>query len=242
MTHANCPQQQLAACAAGGPDHSIFCGDLAPDVTDYVLTEKFRQYFPTVRSAKVRAWGTGCSAVGSWSQGRPCRSQQQPPAPGRRSWPAAAVPACVRGHAERAADLRHTVKKVSLAAVPDLSCTVQVITDPVTGRSKGYGFVRFGSESERDRALGEMAGHMISNRPIRVSVATAKKNTSTGVGAVSALAGARAPACRCAQGCGQSCSASPGRRPGIIKAMARSRPVAAALPVTQACSGSLGAC
>ena len=46
----------------------------------------------------------------------------------------------------------------------------------MTGRSKGYGFVRFGSEGERDRALGDMMGHLISNRPIRVSIATAKKN------------------------------------------------------------------
>ena len=66
---------------------------------------------------------------------------------------------------------------------------MQVITDPVTGRSKGYGFVRFGSESERDRALGEMAGHLISNRPIRVSIATAKKNTATASPAPAAATG-----------------------------------------------------
>lgn len=90
-----------------GPDHSVFVGDLAPDVTDYVLQESFRQYFPSVRSAKV-------------------------------------------------------------------------ITDPLTGRSKGYGFVRFGIEAERDRALGEMMGHLISNRPIRVSIATAKKTPPGG--------------------------------------------------------------
>jgi hypothetical protein len=36
--------------------------------------------------------------------------------------------------------------------------------------------VRFTKESERDRALGEMNGHFLSNRPIRVSLATARKN------------------------------------------------------------------
>lgn len=51
----------------------------------------------------------------------------------------------------------------------------QVITDPMTGRSKGFGFCRFGDEAERDRAIVEMAGHFINNRPIRVSTATAKK-------------------------------------------------------------------
>ena len=53
---------------------------------------------------------------------------------------------------------------------------LQVITDPITGRSKGYGFVRFGNEGERDRSLNEMMGHYIASRPIRVSLATAKKN------------------------------------------------------------------
>lgn len=92
------------AATDGGPvDHSVFVGDLAPEVTDYVLQEHFRQFFPSVRSAKV-------------------------------------------------------------------------ITDPLTGRSKGYGFVRFGNEQERDRGLTEMNGHYISNRPIRVSLATAKKS------------------------------------------------------------------
>ena len=62
---------------------------------------------------------------------------------------------------------------------------VQVITDPITARSKGYGFVRFGSESERDRALSEMAGHIISNRPVRVSIATAKKSPALAAAGVS---------------------------------------------------------
>lgn len=56
----------------------------------------------------------------------------------------------------------------------------QVITDPLTGRSKGYGFVRFGNEAERDRSLTEMSGHIINSRPIRVSIATAKKSQTNG--------------------------------------------------------------
>lgn len=65
-------------------------------------------------------------------------------------------------------------------ACQQLALHLQVITDPLTGRSKGYGFVRFGIEAERDRALGEMMGHLISNRPIRVSIATAKKTPPGG--------------------------------------------------------------
>lgn len=64
---------------------------------------------------------------------------------------------------------------VKLTVVPRL----QVITDPANGRSKGYGFVRFANEVERDRAL-DMQGFHISNRPIRVSLATARRNPGPG--------------------------------------------------------------
>lgn len=64
---------------------------------------------------------------------------------------------------------------------------MQVITDATTARSKGYGFVRFASEVERDRALNEMNGHFLSNRPIRVSLATARKNALPGGAAIPQL-------------------------------------------------------
>mmetsp|Transcript_14492 Transcript_14492/g.36676 ORF Transcript_14492/g.36676 Transcript_14492/m.36676 type:complete len:337 (+) Transcript_14492:655-1665(+) len=85
-----------------GSEHSVFVGDLSPEVTDYALQEFFRAYYPTVRSARV-------------------------------------------------------------------------VTDPVTGRSKGYGFVRFTSDAERDRAMTEMSGQMLGQRAIRVCLATPKR-------------------------------------------------------------------
>lgn len=57
--------------------------------------------------------------------------------------------------------------------------SAKVIIDSLTGRSKGYGFVRFGMEVERDAALIAMNGHYLSNRPIRVNLATAKKLSSS---------------------------------------------------------------
>ena len=87
-----------------GPEHSIFVGDLAPDVTDYLLQETFRVQYPSVRGAKV-------------------------------------------------------------------------VTDPNTGRSKGYGFVKFSDETERNRAMTEMNGIYCSTRPMRISAATPKKTT-----------------------------------------------------------------
>ena len=47
-----------------------------------------------------------------------------------------------------------------------------------TGRSKGYGFVKFADEMERNRAMSEMNGMYCSTRPMRISAATPKKTTA----------------------------------------------------------------
>ncbi|GAA0156614.1 hypothetical protein LIER_14068 [Lithospermum erythrorhizon] len=51
----------------------------------------------------------------------------------------------------------------------------KVVVDTNTGRSKGYGFVRFSDENEKSRAVTEMNGVLCSNRAMRVGVATPKK-------------------------------------------------------------------
>ena len=51
----------------------------------------------------------------------------------------------------------------------------KVVVDANSGRSKGYGFVRFGDENERTRAMTEMNGVYCSSRPMRIGVATPKK-------------------------------------------------------------------
>lgn len=53
----------------------------------------------------------------------------------------------------------------------------KVVVDSNTGRSKGYGFVRFGDENERSRAITEMNGMYCSSRAMRVGVATPKKQS-----------------------------------------------------------------
>ncbi|XP_024983008.1 polyadenylate-binding protein RBP47B' isoform X3 [Cynara cardunculus var. scolymus] len=45
------------------------------------------------------------------------------------------------------------------------------------GRSKGYGFVKFADEMEKNRAMTEMNGIYCSTRPMRISAATPKKTT-----------------------------------------------------------------
>lgn len=88
------------------PDYTIFVGDLASDVTDYMLQETFRARFSSVKGAKV-------------------------------------------------------------------------VIDRLTGRTKGYGFVRFGDETEQLRAMTEMNGVLCSTRPMRIGPA-ANKNAVGG--------------------------------------------------------------
>ncbi|KAL1808660.1 hypothetical protein ACET3Z_025650 [Daucus carota] len=48
---------------------------------------------------------------------------------------------------------------------------VKVICDHVSGRSRGYGFVRFTSEDAANKALGEMNNKLLDGRNIRVHYA-----------------------------------------------------------------------
>jgi RNA recognition motif-containing protein len=86
------------------PDYTIFVGDLAADVTDYMLQETFRVHYPSVKGAKV-------------------------------------------------------------------------VTDKMTMRPKGYGFVKFGDPTEQARAMTEMNGMPCSSRPMRIGPAANKKTT-----------------------------------------------------------------
>ncbi|KAG6398695.1 hypothetical protein SASPL_140162 [Salvia splendens] len=53
----------------------------------------------------------------------------------------------------------------------------KVVIDANTGRSKGYGFVRFGDDSERTQAMNEMNGIYCSSRPMRIGAATPRKSS-----------------------------------------------------------------
>ncbi|CAM0870367.1 unnamed protein product [Alopecurus aequalis] len=48
---------------------------------------------------------------------------------------------------------------------------VKVICHPVTGKSKGYGFVKFSSETEAAAALEKMSDELLDGRNIRVHYA-----------------------------------------------------------------------
>ena len=62
------------------------------------------------------------------------------------------------------------------------SCkSAKIMSDPISGMSRGYGFVRFSDEGDQQRALTEMQGVYCGNRPMRISTAT-PKNKNSGAG------------------------------------------------------------
>lgn len=61
------------------------------------------------------------------------------------------------------------------------SCkSAKIMSDPISGLSRGYGFVRFTEEADQQRALSEMQGVYCGNRPMRISTATPKNKNQGG--------------------------------------------------------------
>ncbi|CAK9171586.1 unnamed protein product [Ilex paraguariensis] len=77
-----------------------------------------------------------------------------------------------------ASDVTDTILHETFASKYPSVKGAKVVVDSNTGRSKGYGFVRFGDENERSRAMTEMNGMYCSSRPMRVGVATPKKQST----------------------------------------------------------------
>ncbi|KAF2483501.1 hypothetical protein BDY17DRAFT_310491 [Neohortaea acidophila] len=66
--------------------------------------------------------------------------------------------------------------------------SAKIMSDPISGLSRGYGFVRFADEADQQKALTEMQGVYCGNRPMRISTAT-PKNRGGGAGGPGAGAG-----------------------------------------------------
>lgn len=59
---------------------------------------------------------------------------------------------------------------------------VAIITDRETGRSKGFGFVEFGSNEEADRAIAMFNGAQLGNRKLRVDRAQPRDKSARATG------------------------------------------------------------
>lgn len=82
-------------------------------------------------------------------------------------------------------DLDHEVTESALFTrfsreYPDAVKQVKIMVDPTTGESKGFGFVRFFSEDAQKRALKEMNGVLVGDRPIKVGLATGGNQDASG--------------------------------------------------------------
>ncbi|KAJ7966652.1 Polyadenylate-binding protein [Quillaja saponaria] len=76
-----------------------------------------------------------------------------------------------------AADVTDSMLHETFASkYPSVKAT-KVVFDANSGRSKGYGFVRFGDDNERSQAMNEMNGVYCSSRPMRIGAATPRKSS-----------------------------------------------------------------
>ncbi|KAE8729193.1 Polyadenylate-binding protein RBP47C [Hibiscus syriacus] len=76
-----------------------------------------------------------------------------------------------------AADVTDSLLHETFASKYPSVKAAKVVIDPNTGRSKGYGFVRFGNDTERSQSMTEMNGAYCSSRPMRIGAATPRKSS-----------------------------------------------------------------
>ncbi|KAK0553135.1 hypothetical protein OC846_002623 [Tilletia horrida] len=103
-------------------------------------------------------------------------------------WPPSHPFAIVHAHAQQAQGNYNPPGRIGPA--PFLSTkSAKIMTDPLTGMSRGFGFVRFSHEADCARALVEMQGVVVSpanglspGRPLRVCTATPKNRTPNAAG------------------------------------------------------------
>lgn len=55
--------------------------------------------------------------------------------------------------------------------------SAKIITDPNSGRSKGFGFIEMENKDEADKAIAELNGKNLVNRNLKVNLAKPKNNT-----------------------------------------------------------------
>ncbi|KAG9135211.1 hypothetical protein Leryth_013478 [Lithospermum erythrorhizon] len=76
-----------------------------------------------------------------------------------------------------AADVTDTLLHETFSSKYNSVKAAKVVMDANTGRSKGYGFVRFGDDNERTQAMADMNGVYCSSRAMRIGPATPRKSS-----------------------------------------------------------------
>lgn len=60
--------------------------------------------------------------------------------------------------------------------------SIRIVTDPYTGRSKGFGFVEYSAEDAGSKAIEKLDNFQFMGRPLRVSRARTEERTGGGAG------------------------------------------------------------
>ena len=68
---------------------------------------------------------------------------------------------------------------------------VKIMTDRMTGRSRGFGFVTLSSQAEGEAAIRALDGQALGGRPIRVNEATPREEGGGGRGPRRQFSGSR---------------------------------------------------
>lgn len=157
---------RLVGRQAHKPEFSIYAGNLANVVTDVLLAQTFRKRYESVKGAKVGAACfaaramRGCTMAAGALAGTRARAAAK--RRGGRSSPVnmlalpchGVLPGCGWSHEMppyAAAVVPRTLVTPLTTMLPCQVVILQVATDSMTGRSKGYGSVRFALEEKRNR-------------------------------------------------------------------------------------------
>ncbi|KVI01086.1 Nucleotide-binding, alpha-beta plait [Cynara cardunculus var. scolymus] len=202
------PQYPVAATAGTGPNHqpasadeirTLWIGDLQYWMDEQYLVSCFAQSGEVISAKVIRNKQTGQSEGYGFIEfvNRPAAERHLQTYNGtlmpnveqnfRLNWASFGVgekradgaPDFTIFVGDLAADVTdYTLQETFRAHYPSVK-GAKVVTDRMTGRTKGYGFVKFGDETEQLHAMTEMNGRLCSTRPMRIGPA-ANKNTVGG--------------------------------------------------------------
>ncbi|KAI3698123.1 hypothetical protein L6452_31235 [Arctium lappa] len=202
------PQYPAAATAGTGPNHqpasadeirTLWIGDLQYWMDEQYLVSCFAQSGEVISAKVIRNKQTGQSEGYGFIEfvNRPAAERHLQTYNGtlmpnveqnfRLNWASFGVgekradgaPDFTIFVGDLAADVTdYTLQETFRAHYPSVK-GAKVVTDRMTGRTKGYGFVKFGDETEQLHAMTEMNGRLCSTRPMRIGPA-ANKNTVGG--------------------------------------------------------------
>ncbi|CEP62349.1 Nam8p LALA0_S05e03664g [Lachancea lanzarotensis] len=191
--HTQHPQEQMSSSSSSSRPNSLYMGDLDPSWDENAIRKIWASLGePNVQVKMIRNFGSfgnssGYCFVEFASHSNASHALQKDglliPNTGNKvlklNWATFATTPGAE-HSIFVGDLAPNVAEAQLFElfISRYASTLnaKIVFDQMTGVSKGYGFVKFGQESEQQRALMEMQGTFLNGRAIRVSTTSKNKN------------------------------------------------------------------